>query len=221
MVNGKPQIFFDEIVGLFVRSFVCASRLIMPVVLEELPVRPPQRATRNSRAVNNIRTPEQPPPKPKPVAQKPPAQTAPNKAPKKTNKVTVNDNDASVGVFMTMEEIAELVKAVKDSSRSPSHLAMENRGTASYRIMHCHWRMFDADVPPPPAPEYFQPEPPPPVQPQPIEVTHMARVPPLDLPAQALQTVVLGPTSPREEGLGLMADKKRRKWMREKGRTII
>ena len=43
----------------------------------------------------------------------------------------------------------------------------------------------------------------------------MAAPPPrLDIPLQTL-----APISPRQEALGEMADKKRQKWMREKGRA--
>lgn len=109
-------------------------RMIRRRFLEELPVRPAAKAKRNSRAVNTIRAPEPPPPKSKPVSQKPPAQNAPSKPPTKAHKIVVNEKDAAVGVFMTMEEIAELVKAVKDSSRAPSNLAMESKGMFRRKI---------------------------------------------------------------------------------------
>ncbi|CAF4172442.1 unnamed protein product [Adineta steineri] len=176
MVNGKPQIYFEDI-------------------LDESSVQPQVKQKRNSRMINTTRLPPEQP-KPKPTSQKPVPQNIPNKQPKKTNKVIVNQNDSSVGVFMTMEEIAELVKAVKDAPKGQNNSSTENN-----------------EVPePPPPPQQQQQQ-----QPQYNYVPPPAVVSQLDLPQQTLPPpLLLGPTSPREEALGMMADKKRRKWMREK-----
>ncbi|UJR09115.1 hypothetical protein I4U23_013362 [Adineta vaga] len=184
MVNGKPQIYFDEI-------------------FEEPQEKPQIKGKRNSRAINTTRVPVQP--KPKSTSQKPlpppppPPQNVTNKQTKKSHKIVVNDNDASVGVFMTMEEIAELVKAVKDTSRVPNNAVSEHR---------------EISLPPPP-PQTIQAQPEPSQQ-QSNDVSSTIPVPPLDIPLQPSSVLPLGQISPRDEALGMMADKKRRKWMRER-----
>jgi hypothetical protein len=77
------------------------------------------RPKRNSRVIATTRLPEQP--KPKPINQKPPPHNLSNKSMKKANKVTFNDDPSTVGVFMTMDEISELVKAVKESNQNPNN----------------------------------------------------------------------------------------------------
>lgn len=213
MVNGKPQIYFEEIAGLLTQIVV--SFIFLSIyLLDEPQEKPPTKAKRNSRAVNTTRVPEQP--KPKPTVQKPAPvqkpvpvpQSVPTKQPKKAHKIVVNDSDASVGVFMTMEEIAELVKAVKDTSRVPKNSSFENQGITS-----------NADVFPP-QPQSQPEPPPPPQQQQQQQQSNNVPVPPLDLPPQSNVVLPLGQISPRDEGLGMMADKKRKKWMRERGMRI-
>lgn len=85
---------------------------------------------RNIRAANTTRLPEQmkPQPPPPPPSRKPPPAQPPTKPMRKVNKVTFSDNQSQGGVFMTMEEIAELVKAAKESSQLPTYPTMEYRG---------------------------------------------------------------------------------------------
>jgi len=69
---------------------------------------------------------------------------------------------------------------------------------------------------------YIEEPPPPPIQQQsePQQFNYVPStvvVPQSDLSPPAMP-LPLAPISPREEGLGMMADKKRRKWMREKGK---
>ena len=129
------------------------------------------KAKRNSRATVN------PPPAP-PSAPKPkPVRTT------KPTKVTFKQDESKVGVFMTMEDIAELVRTVKEGAPPPP--------------------------PPPTITKVTTVEQPPPVpEPQPVVVVE----PPREFVQQ-----ILAPISPRQEALGMMADKKRLKWMREKG----
>ncbi|CAF0909216.1 unnamed protein product [Adineta ricciae] len=203
MVNGKPQIYFEEIGSL--AEMLVSFPLSSMYLLDEPQEKPQTKTKRNSRAVNTIRVPEQP--KPKQTVQKPApiSQSVPTKQPKKTHKIVVNDKDASVGVFMTMEEIAELVKAVKDTSR-----ASENQEI-----------LLPPPLPPQPQPQPVLSQPdllpsPPQQQQQQQQQSNNAPVPPLDLPPHSNTVLPLGQISPRDEGLGMMADKKRKKWMRER-----
>ena len=134
MVNGKPQIYFEEI-GSLAQMLVYFPSSSM-YLIDEPQEKPQTKTKRNSRAVNTTRVPEQP--KPKQTVQKPAPvpQSVATKQPKKTHKIVVNDKDASVGVFMTMEEIAELVKAVKDTSRASKNPSFESQGTVSNAARH-------------------------------------------------------------------------------------
>lgn len=158
MVNGKAQIYFDAF---------------------EQPAPPPPKpkSKRNSRATIN-------PPAPLPPA-------APSKAKAvrttKPTKVTFKQDESKVGVFMTMEEIAELVRSVKEGpSVAPPTVT----------------KMTTIEALPPPPPIVVEPPP------QPVVV--------VEPPAELVQQIFAS-TSPRGEALGLMAEKKRQKWMREKG----
>ena len=157
MVNGKAQIYFDA--------------------FEQTPTTAKTKGKRNSRATVNPPAPPPPLPQPKPK----PVRTT------KPTKVTFKQDQSKVGVFMTMEEIAELVRTVKDGSTAP---------------------------PPPPPPiitKVTTIEPPPPPPPEPVIVVE----PPPEIVQQ-----ILAPISPRQEALGMMAEKKRQKWLREKGLQI-
>ncbi len=54
----------------------------------------------------------------------------PTKPTKKANRVTFNDDNAAVGVFMTMDEISELVKTVKENTKAEINTTVENKGTS-------------------------------------------------------------------------------------------
>lgn len=153
---------------------------------ESSPVKPPP-TKRNSRPIANPAAARPPPAPPATVKPKSMQSNPSPKAKKKTGKVTFNDEPAKVGVFMTMEEISELVKAVKESGKSPPTITQVTK------------------IEPPPEPPSQAPPP-------------MAAAPPpshLEIPLQAV-----APISPRQEALGMMADKKRQKWMREKGKVV-
>jgi hypothetical protein len=82
--------------------------------------------------INPTHLPEQP--KSKVTSHKPPVKNVSNKQTKNTNKVVVNGDDATIGVFMTMDEIAELVKAVKDTSKSNNNTTTESKGTIELNL---------------------------------------------------------------------------------------
>ena len=73
------------------------------------------KATRTNRPINTNHSPEQL--KPKPTNQKSLAQNISNKSPKKSHRVTFNDTGTSAGMFMTMDEISELIKTVQDATK--------------------------------------------------------------------------------------------------------
>jgi len=104
-----------------------------------------------------------------------------------------------------MDEISELVKAVKETSQARENTTTESRGRILFLIINFHI--------------LFQ-EPPPPVRQQEFtEVPTRIEVPKSDvLPPPPPP---LAPISPRQEALGMMADKKRQKWMREKGESYL
>ena len=131
MVNGRPQIYFDAL-GLL--KFIFIIYLIITFSLDESPIKP--KPKRNSRAINTTRPPEQP--KPKPINQKTLSQNGPNKQTKKTNKVTFNDDSSKAGVFMTMDEISELVKAVKENTKTHNNTVTENRGNFALVLINQH-----------------------------------------------------------------------------------
>lgn len=160
MVNGKPQIYFDTL-----------------NVADESPTK-----SKPKQPINASRLPNQP--KSKPVSSQKPINKP---ALKKANKVTFSEpSPPTNGVFLTMEEIDELVQAVKETSmNTPSNIV--------------------TPAPKPPLP----PPPPPPAQ----QVINPVSV----IQNNNAQQQPLAPISPRQEALGLMADKKRQKWLREKG----
>ena len=78
------------------------------------------RSKRNSRPTNNTsRFTEQQKSK---INNKSPTQNGTNKqttkAEQPTDKTQVNDDGSTLGVYMTMDELTELVKAVKESNKS-------------------------------------------------------------------------------------------------------
>ncbi|CAF1424183.1 unnamed protein product [Rotaria magnacalcarata] len=167
IIDGKPQIFFDT------NESSAKSR-----------------SKRNSRAANSTnRLPDQN--KNKLNNQQSSAQNGANKQKVKTeqstNKVRVNDDGSSLGVYMTMDELAELVKAVKENAKTDDKPHNEVK------------------------PEPMPPPPPPPVQ-QYNEATTRPSIPKLELPSEPAPVRV----SPREQVLSIMAEKKRQKWIREK-----
>jgi len=91
---------------------------------DESPIKP--KAKRNTHPIITPRLPEQP--KSKPTSQKSLPQNQSNKQPKKTNKVTFSDDKSTVGLFMTMDEISELVKAVKETTQAHENKTTESKG---------------------------------------------------------------------------------------------
>ncbi|CAF0947908.1 unnamed protein product [Rotaria sordida] len=175
IVDGKPQIFFDA-------NDESSKKT---------------KSKRNSRATNTAsRLTEQQ--KTKINNQKSPIQNGTNKSRAKTeqptNKIQVNDDGSTLGIYMTMDELTELVKAVKENSKNDNKTNTANKQ--------------EPPAPPPPPP-------PPQQQQQYIETTAPPMVPKLDLPSEhPPPPPVHG--SPREQVLSIMAEKKRQKWLREK-----
>ncbi|CAF2937099.1 unnamed protein product [Rotaria sp. Silwood2] len=170
MINGKPQIYFNA--------------------LDESSIKP----KRNSHAINTTRPPEQSKLKP-PSSQKPNSQNLSNKQTKKKHKVTFSETGPATGMFMTMDEISELVKAVQESTKAQVNITTESKEPSrpyqlSIQQQELQQQQFN-------------------------EVSSAAIVPRLDLPPQP-PPPPLAPISPREEALGMMAEKKRQKWLREK-----
>lgn len=141
MVNGKPQIYFDAL-GLLI--FYVYFLFINKFFLDESPIKP--KSKRSNHPITTPRLPEQP--KSKPTSQKPLPQNQSNKQPKKTNKVTFSDDKSTVGVFMTMDEISELVKAVKETTQAHENKTTESKGRMinfamlifiySFKNLHLH-----------------------------------------------------------------------------------
>jgi hypothetical protein len=201
MVNGKPQIYFDAL-GLLI--FYVYFLFINKFFLDESPIKP--KSKRSNHPITTPRLPEQP--KSKPTSQKPLPQNQSNKQPKKTNKVTFSDDKSTVGVFMTMDEISELVKAVKETTQAHENKTTESKGRM---IDFCNVNFHIFFQEPPPSPPFQQ-------QQRFTEVSTTIEVPKSDvLPPPPPPP--LAPISPRQEALGMMADKKRQKWMREKGKN--
>ena len=93
MIDGKAQIYFD--------------------FLEDNPAPKPKEKQKTNRVT--IKSPETHPPVPTKAK---PSRTA---VPKKSAvKVTFKEDDNKAGVFMTMEEISELVKTVQENTRGIS-----------------------------------------------------------------------------------------------------
>jgi len=112
-----------------------------------------------------------------------------------------------LGVYMTMDELSELVKAVKENSKTSNN----NNNNENHEPLA-------PPPPPPPAPAQHEqrtygtnngPPPPPP-----------PHVPRLDLQSTNSSLPVpktsSGQISPREQTLSIMAEKKRQKWQRER-----
>ena len=113
MVDGKPQIFFDAI-GSF--RFNARTFGFDPFsILDNSSSR--ARTKRTSRASNHAplrRVPEQE--KSKASSRAYPMQNEPN--PRATNKTHGIEDGSTLGVYMTMDELSELVKAVKENANS-------------------------------------------------------------------------------------------------------
>ncbi|CAF4526191.1 unnamed protein product [Rotaria socialis] len=185
MVNGKPQIYFDAIDESSTKS----------------------RPKRSGPAMNATRPPE--PPKSKPSSQKPPSQNQTNKVTKKKQKVTFSEAGPTAGMFMTMDEISELVKTVQETTRAQSTIMNENNVPTN-----SSFRSTQQQEPSSSSQQQQQQQ-----QQQFYQTSSTAVVPKLDLSQQQLPpsfSQPLAPISPRQEALGMMADKKRQKWMREK-----
>ncbi|CAF2658289.1 unnamed protein product [Rotaria sp. Silwood2] len=110
IIDGKPRIFFDANDESSTKS----------------------KSKRNSRAINTAsRLAEQQ--KSKINNQKSPIQNGTNKQRVKTeqsgNKIRVNDDGSTLGVYMTMDELAELVKAVKENSKTEPPLPQQQQYT--------------------------------------------------------------------------------------------
>ncbi|CAF2211967.1 unnamed protein product [Rotaria magnacalcarata] len=179
MVNGKPQIYFDAI--------------------DESSTKP--RPKRSGLATNATRPPE--PPKYKPSSQKPPSQNQTNKVTKKKQKVTFSEAGPTAGMFMTMDEISELVKTVQETTRAQSTIMNENNVPKNSSLRSTQQQEPSSSS----------------QQQQFYQASSTAVVPNLDLSQQQPPpsfSQPLAPISPRQEALGMMADKKRQKWMREK-----
>jgi hypothetical protein len=112
---------------------------------------------------------------------------------------------------MTMDEISELVKAVKDTAKPHDNTVTENKGNFSFISTRQNLSIYYKEPPPPPpAPQQQESQ-------QPNEFSSTAAMSKLDVSPLP----PLAPISPRQEALGMMADKKRQKWMREKGKNFI
>ncbi|CAF3506044.1 unnamed protein product [Rotaria sp. Silwood1] len=172
MINGKPQIYFDALDESSIKS----------------------KPKHNSHAINAIRPPEQS--KLKPSSQKPSPQNPSNKQTKKKHKVTFSETGSSAGMYMTMDEISELVKTVQESTKAQNYIALESKEPSR------------------PSQQLIQQQEP--QHQQFNEVSSLAIVPKLDLPSQSQPPPPLAPISPRQEALSMMAEKKRQKWLREK-----
>jgi hypothetical protein len=81
--------------------------------VDESPIKSkPKQTTRTINNPNTTRPPEQP--KLKSISHKPLSKNTTTK----TNKVTFSDDKPTPGVFMTMDDISELVKAVKGTKKN-------------------------------------------------------------------------------------------------------
>jgi hypothetical protein len=108
IVDGKPQIFFDAIDDSSTKT----------------------KSKRNSRTISNTsRLIDQQ--KSKINNQQSSTQNGNNKQTTKTeqssNKIRVNEDGSNLGVYMTMDELAELVKAVKDNSKNDNNTTTETK----------------------------------------------------------------------------------------------
>ncbi|CAF1002790.1 unnamed protein product [Adineta steineri] len=113
LVDGKPQIFFEPIDNSATRA----------------------KSKRNSRAINTIsRQSEQ---KNKINNQKYPTEyetkRQPNRTEQPTNQKQVNEDNSKLGVYMTMDEIADLVNAVKENAKSDINTNHEPRAPSPPR----------------------------------------------------------------------------------------
>ena len=114
MVNGKPQIFYDPI-GLYSSiDWIFWVKSFLNINVDDSSTK--GRSKRNSRAINaSTRQFDQ---RNKADSQKyAEPKRQPTKNEQSTNKKRVNEDD-SLGVYMTMDEIADLVSAVKENSKS-------------------------------------------------------------------------------------------------------
>ncbi|UJR37105.1 hypothetical protein I4U23_029809 [Adineta vaga] len=160
IVNGKPQIFYDLIDDSSTKTRSKRnSRTIAPT----------NRQLEQRNKSNNQKYPE--------------TKRQPIKNEQSTNKKRVNEDDSSLGVYMTMDEIADLVNAVKENSKSEPNTNSDTKASS---------------------PSRYHSEP-----------TSAPAVPNLDLVLEPPQ-LPASQTTPRDEALGKMANKKREKWMKEK-----
>lgn len=121
LVNGKPQIYFDAI-GEWNIFFI---RLDLSKSFVDESATSKTRPKRNSRAINNANTNRPIEQKNKMTNQKSPSQNEtkanvgkPTTKPPTTSKMRDNEDGSTMGVYMTMDELAELVKAVKENATS-------------------------------------------------------------------------------------------------------
>ena len=116
MVNGKPQIFYDAIGLCLSIDWIFSVNSLLKINVDDSSTK--AKSTKNSPTINT-RT-QQFDQRNKGDNQKyvePKRQ--PTKTEQPTNKKRVNEDD-SLGVYMTMDEIADLVTAVKENSKSRS-----------------------------------------------------------------------------------------------------
>ncbi|CAF4680983.1 unnamed protein product [Rotaria sp. Silwood1] len=145
IIDGKPQIFFDT-------NDESSKKT---------------KSKRKSRAINtaNRFTEQQ---KTKINNQKSPIPNGTNKQKTKTeqstNKIRVNDDGSTLGVYMTMDELAELVKAVKENSKKepPPPSQQQQQQQRQYTETTAPPLVPKLDLPP-------EPLPPPPVHVTPRE----------------------------------------------------
>jgi len=111
IVNGKPQIFFDAIDNSTTKT---------------------NKSKRTSRMMSNgSRLVEQH--KSKSNNQKSLPQNATNRP---TKNVPIDEDGSSLGVYMTMDEIAELVKAVKENAKNENHTTTETTPVKQQQQQH-------------------------------------------------------------------------------------
>jgi hypothetical protein len=107
LVDGKPRIFFDSI-GLL-RNYLRV--FFTPIIIDDSSTK--TRSKRNSRAINRLS--EQ---KTKINNPKYPPQRQSTRPEQSTHNKRVNEDGSGLGVYMTMDELAELVNAVKENAKS-------------------------------------------------------------------------------------------------------
>ncbi len=104
LVDGKPRIFFDSI-GLL-RNYLRLFLLLF--IVDDSSTK--TRSKRNSRAINRLSEQK--------TKTKYPTQRQPTRPEQSTHNKRVNEDGSGLGVYMTMDELAELVNAVKENAKS-------------------------------------------------------------------------------------------------------